>query len=278
MMAIALVAAQTIGLPAPTPYPVAARRAVDLRTWAQHDAITANLKTPFIVKLPGGVVFGFHPHSNQPDDPQFKVLEREWSELKPTAVLVEGRSGPYIGKESDLVARLGEPGWAMRRAQTEKLKIWSWEPTVQAELRAMLMHGSAEDATLMLFLRTYVSRRRTGPVPDSDAASILSRRLAAYNLTGTFADLDALEAYWNSKYAGHGDWRAVPEGWKWAGEASPLAKMSAEVGDLRTSNLVLAVHDLHGKGERVLAICGSGHAIRGEPWLKRALGVMHGDR
>lgn len=230
--------------------------------------IVEGLQAPYVVKIPNGTVFGFHPHSYRIDDLQFALLERDWIRLRPTVVLVEGRPGPFFGKESDLVPRIGETGWAMRRAQVERLKIWSWEPTIEAEVAAILRHGSKEDAAMLLFLRTYVSRRRTGPVPDSDASSMLSRRQAAYRLNGVFEDLAAMERYWTAKYGQFGDWRQVPEGWKWAGDGSNLFKMSEAVGDLRTSNLVQCVRSLVSKGERVLAICGSGHAIRGEPALQ----------
>lgn len=262
----AILAVQTIALRPPEPYPLTSLQSqgITLRTWAEHNAVVAKGSFPYRVRSEKSLVFGFHPHTNDPNDRQLQILGREWTEFRPTVILVEGRPGVFFGKPEEVVARIGETGWAMRRAQDEKLKIWSWEPTVEAERDELLKHGSREDAVLMLTLRTLASRRRNRPVSDADAANVLERRQTAYGMKGVFPDLAAMETYWNAKYAKHGDWRVVPEGWKWAGEESSLSKMSFAVGDLRTSNLVRCVRKLVLKGERVLAICGSGHAIRGE--------------
>lgn len=261
--------AQGIFLPGPASFPLKgpSEAPVALRSWAEHDAIVAKADFPYRIRFEGALVLGVHPHINHADDPQIAVLDKEWAALRPTVILVEGRPGIFFGKEEDLVSRIGEPGWAMRRAQKEKLKIWSWEPSVEAETTEMLKHGTKQDAVLMLTLRSLATKRRNGPISDDDAAASLTRRQANYGLKDAFVDLAAMESFWTTNYGRHGDWRSVPEGWNWAGAESPLFKMSAAVGDLRTSNMVRCVRELAAQGERILALCGSGHAIRGEKAL-----------
>jgi hypothetical protein len=231
---------------------------------ADYEQILSSHARPFVCEASVGrgavLVFGAS-HTKDPSDPQVAELRRRFKEFAPTAVLVEGRPGSPVAGIGDPVRQFGESGLAISLARSRSIAYWSWEPSRDGETRAMLAAFPIKRVALFYILRPYVSDLRHGKPADPTAAleAIRAKRVQWPGLEGSFASVAEIDSVWKRDFEGLPDWRDTSDEFGWPGYLTEIALRSR---DLRTENMARCALDLCAKGERVLVVCGSSHAVR----------------
>lgn len=231
---------------------------------AEYERVSASHARPFVYEATVGrgtvLVFGAS-HTKDPANPQIAELRTRFSSFAPTTLLVEGRPGSPIAGLTDPVRQFGEAGIAISLARAASLPYWSWEPTRDEETGVMLSSFPKDRVALFYILRPYVSDLRHGKPADPTAAleAIRAKRVVWPGLEGSFASVAEIDSVWKRDFAGLPDWRDTSDEFGWPGYLSEIALRSR---DLRTENMVRCALDLCAKGERVLVVCGSSHAVR----------------
>jgi hypothetical protein len=246
-------------------------------TQEQYEAVHESFPRPYVVDCAAGkgrVVLYGASHTRDLGDPQIADLEARFAELRPSVVLVEGRpGGPLVAL--DPVGRLGEGGAAIRDARRAGVPVYSWEPSREAEVGAQLARFPRQHVALFYVLRPYVSSLRFGKPknPDADVEAIRRRRSQWKGLEGALADVAAIDAIWKRDFAGLPDWRDTSDEYGWPGYLGEIAHSANEIRDEHFARLLV---ELLARGERVLAVAGSSHAVRLEPVLAAACGEPFG--
>ena len=253
--------------------------AAPLRTKAEHDALYG--PAPFVVEAArqsgGGraLVLGIQ-HTNDAQDPQIAELRRRYASFEPTLVLVEGRTGWHFGSGSGLLANFGESGEARALAHAAGTPCFSLEPE-QADEVADAVGEFGRAKTLAFYtLRVVLSERDNGAWPtddiDGEAEALLLKRGRRTGLGDAIADLGAFDRFWREHGVGGVDWRELPQRalWRTGGEQWTNA-IAERINAFRDRRFVAAIVAAVAAGERVLAVCGSSHAILFEPALRAAL-------
>jgi len=231
---------------------------------AEYERVSASHARPFVYEATVGrgavLVFGAS-HTKDPADPQIAEFRRRFSSFAPTAVLVEGRPGSPIAGLADPVRQLGEAGLAIALSRAASVSYWSWEPSRDGETGAMLFSFPKDRVALFYILRPYVSNLRHGKPADPNAAleAIRAKRVRWPGLENSFASVAEIDALWKRDFQGLPDWRDTSDEFGWPGYLSEIASRSR---DLRTENMARCALDLCAKGERVIVVCGSSHAVR----------------
>ncbi|MBX3388983.1 MAG: hypothetical protein KF691_05960 [Phycisphaeraceae bacterium] len=242
----------------------ATRLVVPIMSAVEYDRVLPSHARPFVfrARVAGGeaLVFGAE-HTKDPECKQIAEMRRLFKEFSPTVVLVEGRPGSPIAGLGDPVRQFGEAGMALSLARSSGIPTWSWEPTRDDETSAMLNRFPKERVALFYILRPYVSDLRHGKPADPDAALESNRasRVRWRGLENSFASVREIDRVWARDFRGLPDWRDTSDEFGWPGYLSEIAEASR---DVRTEQMARCVLDLCAKGERVLVVCGSSHAVR----------------
>ncbi len=246
------------------------RLATPIMSAKEYDRLISSHPRPFIYELsssPGAILVFGAEHSKNPAHPQFNTLRRNFARFAPTCILVEGRPGSPIAGLSDPVGLLGEGGLAISLARAAGIQAWSWEPTRDEEVRAMLGAFPKDRVALFYVLRPYVSALRHGKPKDPDTAleEIRAKRTKWPGLEGSFSAVAEIDEMWRRDFAGLPDWRDTSDEFGWPGYLSEIALYNR---DLRTECMARCAIELSRVGHRVLVLCGSSHAVRAEPALR----------
>ena len=240
----------------------------------QYGSVSATHARPYVFEQrigPGSaLVFGVE-HVKDPSDPSIESLRTKARSFEPTVVLIEGRLGFHLGGLDGAIRKFGEPAAARALASDLGAKVYTWEPDRDTEVAMMLEQFPKDRVALMYILRPYFSNFRHGKPSDPDAAveSVRRKRTKWAGLEGTFGSVAEIDAVWQRDFAGLPDWRDTSDQWGWPGSLAALADFNR---DIRTTHLARCVIDQCAKGERVLVVAGSSHAVRIEPALQAASG------
>ncbi len=260
---------------APT-YALAAERLseplpVRFRDGEEHDRVRAAHPEPYVLELAGTgggalLYYGAH-HSQDAGDPQLGDIRRRWAEFRPTVALCEGRSRGYLlGPILPRFVGLPEPALVHELARKDRIPLWSLEPDYAAEVAGLLMRFPPPDVALFFTLRVYWSEAG-GEADEALAEELRAKRTEVDGLRTALPDLAAMDAAW-ARSGGTGDWRTWTDGMP-----GVLAEIDTASRELRGRHMARVLLDLVGRGERVLAVVGSGHVIRQEWVLRAALGA-----
>ena len=247
--------------------------AAPLRTPEEHDALQ---RWPYEIDVKGGgdrgrvLVFGCR-HTNDPDDAQIAALRARFREFEPTLVLVEGRLGWHFGGAASLLGRFGESGEAVALAVGAGVSFASMEPDAAAEVADAVGEFGAAKTLAFYALRVFISERDQGVLGDdlnAEFAALLRKRGKRTGLADALPDLAAFERFWQEHGTGV-DWRVLPARalWRNAGDAW-TQRLAERINAFRDRYFVAAMVDAVRRGERVLAVCGSSHAVLFEPALR----------
>lgn len=238
-------------------------------TRAQYGSVIGTHPRPYVYRvdaLTGSVcVFGAE-HTRNPDDPGLRTLGREFDAFAPTIVLIEGRLGMMFPLFMDPVRTFGETGHAAALARRASIPVRSWEPPrerIAEELRAAGF--TTEQIGLRFVLNGYFSNLRHGR-PDDPAAFVADTLVARAREAGASASLRSVadvDAAWVREYPRGPDWRDVSDEF---GLPGVLGEM--DLNAPRDAHLVSCIADLLARGERVLVVCGSSHAVVIEPAMR----------
>ena len=247
---------------------------VRLRNGAEHDAALERNGRPYILEVEraegGALLYYGARHSSDRGSEQTADIKRRWKAFKPTVALCEGRQGrhffgflvePFAGlPESTLVHKIG---------RRDGVPLVSLEPDYADEVRTLLSSHSAEQVALFFFLRVYASEAG-GRANESLAEDLLAKRTNVDGLRGSLESLADVDAVWRRDYANEPDWRVLRNEPRqgWLGEVSDASRGA------RGAHMIRVLIDLVSRGERVLAVVGSGHVIRQEWALRLLLGMQ----
>jgi hypothetical protein len=251
---------------------------VPILTADQYAELSDRHARPYIVRIESDrahlVLYGA-THTKDPDDPQLAQLRELVAQFKPTVLLVEGRLGMQVRWLSDPLKKFGESGFVFALARTQGIRIHTWEPSVDQEVAQVLKGHPKERAALFYILRPYFSGLRHGRHKDPEAFVEDSRQKRTQwpGLEKTFASVAEIDTVWKRDFAGKPDWRDTSDEFGLPGYLHEVWKSSNAARDEHFARVIL---DLLGKGERVLAVCGSSHAVKLEPAITGALTALPG--
>lgn len=230
----------------------------NILTMKQYGELVNTHKRPYVYNNENILVFGSE-HTKNPDDPQLKMIETSFKELKPTTVLVEGRLGFFIPNVMNPVKKFGENGKVAELARKNDAQIYSWETPKNELLNALQDKFEAERIALKEILTPYFGNLRFGKPksPEAFVQDYLFRAewLGVQDKINTIQDIDSI---WKKDFPNEKDWRDTNDQW---GLPGYLAEISDYSNFIRNQNLVCTINDLIDKGERVFVICGSSHAV-----------------
>ncbi len=243
-------------------------------TQAQYDSVHAFFPRPYVLRCDSGaaqlLVYGAS-HTRDRNDPQIADLRRQFVEFHPTVVLVEGRPGGPLAGLRDPVAQFGEMGEAVRLARRARCRIWTWEPSKEAEIAAQLTRFPPAHVAMFYVLRPYFGQVRFGKPADPAGfvEPFRKKRTRWKGLEGQLPSIAVIDSIWRQDLAGLPDWRETSDEYGWPGVLSDIAARSNAMRDEHLTQLLL---ELTGRGERVFAVAGSSHAVKIEPPLTAACG------
>jgi hypothetical protein len=243
------------------------------RTGEEHDRVRTAHPEPYVLELAAGpaangalLYYGAH-HSQDAADPQLADIRGRWAEFRPTVALCEGRARGYLlGPILPRFVGLPEPALVHELARADGVPLWSLEPDYADEVVALLGRFEPRDVALFFTLRVYWSESG-GEADEALAEDLRAKRTDVDGLRTALSDVAAMDAAWQLLGAG-GDWRT----WT-GGMPGILAEIERASVELRGQHMARVLLDLVERGERVLAVVGSGHVIRQEWALRAALGA-----
>lgn len=227
---------------------------------------------PYVYRktLGGGevLVYGAE-HTKDPDDKQIADIASRWEAFKPDVALVEGRLGFLLRPFMHPVKEYGESGWVAALAKRDDVVLYSWEPSVDAVNRALESRYTPEQLALGRILNPYFSNLRFGKPasPEAYVTDVLDRA-TEFGVQDKFKSVDDVDRYWRQYFPAGPDWRDVSDQW---GLPGYLGEISDERNRIRNAHLACIVIDMTNRGERVLVIAGSSHAVCIEPALTDGL-------
>ncbi len=243
-----------------------------LRNNEEHDAAwRRNGGNPYVLSIEpeegGALLYYGASHESDPDHPQIADIQSRWREFRPTVALYEGRQRRFFyGALIEPFAGLPEPALVHKLARRDGVELFSLEPSYEDEVAEHLRSYTPEQVALFFFRRVYLSESG-GQADDDLARHLLGKRTDVAGLRGSLATLDDVDQVWTRDFPGHGDWRTEP------GEPGYLGEISDASRRIRGEHMIRILVDLVRKGERVLAVVGSGHVIRQEWNLRTLLGA-----
>ncbi|MEN8143753.1 MAG: hypothetical protein ABFS14_02275 [Gemmatimonadota bacterium] len=242
-----------------------------LRNGEEHDAARArNGGNPYILTIDtpnaGALLYYGASHTRDPEDPQIADITTRWNHFGPTVALYEGRSrGFFYGALIEPFAGLPEPALVHKLARRDDVQLYSLEPGYQDEVAALLLSFQPEQIALYFLLRVY-SSEAGGTANEALARDLLGKRTDVEGLRGSLVTLADIDRVWRRDYPDQNDWRVQREEPRYG----YLAAISDASRRIRGEHMVRILVSLVQKGERVLAVVGSGHVIRQE-WNLRSL-------
>ncbi len=205
-------------------------------------------------------------HTKDKTNAQFDTISRLWEEAKPTVALVEGRMGFLFSWTQDPIEHYGEGGLVSHLSRKDGVKLYTWEPRKEDEIKLLLQDFSAEQLAAFYSFRPYFGNMRHGKPsnPEEKLQGYLESRTDIEPLKGHFTSWQELDSYWQRHFPDI-NWRDYSDekGWP-SGFLSEIANASNLARDY---HMVQAIADLVEKGETVFVTMGSSHAPRIEKSL-----------
>jgi len=222
-------------------------------------AALSDHQRPFIINSENKYTIFGSAHTRDQDYFEIALIEKEWQKLRPTVALIEGRLGFLIPGLMNAVKNLGEGGKVKALAEQDNIPLYNWDLPKETLAKQLLIKFNAEQIALSQILNPYFGQLRFGR-PESPEKYIepyykRAKYVDQQNNIKTTADIDRL---WKKYFPGGDDWRNINDE---NGLPGFLEDMAAFTNDLRNRQLVSAVKELTGKGEKVFVTCGSSHAV-----------------
>lgn len=248
---------------------------IELMSWEEFAGFA--VREPYVLSLQSGtgrLLYYGTGHTTEPRNPQLSELEKRWEKFRPTLVFGEGGVWPLERSRNEAVIRHGEQGLSRWLAARNGVLIRSLEPPRSDEVEAMLRQFPAERLKLYYLLRSvYQHRRMKTSEPVEVTVNVTFRALSkTAGLEGPPRSVAELEESFARHFEGLRDWREAPEPWFNPLESVTYTNdLTRALGDFRDRHMIgLLVREVK-RGERVLAVVGSGHVVRQERALRAAL-------
>lgn len=214
------------------------------------------------------LVFGAE-HTFDPNHKQFPAMKENWDRFNPTTALVEGNLDLILTWFFNPVKASGEGGYTQELAKSKGIKIYSWEPGIEAEMDAILEKYDPFHVAVFYCLRPYQNRwdQFSKAGQDSKMAHLIADRAQYKTLRGTLTSVEQVDSLWKADFPSLPSWRSYkhPEnGWP----DGMLKQIAEETNMVRDVNMCRAIIELVNKGERVFISMGASHAPRIEGTLR----------
>lgn len=214
------------------------------------------------------LVFGAE-HTFDPNHKQFPAMKENWDRFNPTTALVEGNLDLILTWFFNPVKASGEGGYTQELAKSKGIKIYSWEPGIEAEMDAILEKHDPFHVAVFYCLRPYQNRwdQFSKAGQDSKMAHLIADRAQYKTLRGTLISVEQVDSLWKADFPSLPSWRSYkhPEnGWP----DGMLKQIAEETNMVRDVNMCRAIIELVNKGERVFISMGASHAPRIEGTLR----------
>ena len=214
------------------------------------------------------LVFGAE-HTFDPNHKQFPAMKENWDRFNPTTALVEGNLDLILTWFFNPVKASGEGGYNQELAKSKGIKIYSWEPGIEAEMDAILEKHDPFHVAVFYCLRPYQNRwdQFSKAGQDSKMAHLIAERAQYKTLRGTLISVEQVDSLWKADFPSLPSWRSYkhPEnGWP----DGMLKQIAEETNMVRDVNMCRAIIELVNKGERVFISMGASHAPRIEGTLR----------
>lgn len=214
------------------------------------------------------LVFGAE-HTFDPNHKQFPAMKENWDRFNPTTALVEGNLDLILTWFFNPVKASGEGGYTQKLAKSKGIKIYSWEPGIEAEMDAILEKHDPFHVAVFYCLRPYQNRwdQFSKASQDSKMAHLIAERAQYKTLRGTLISVEQVDSLWKADFPSLPSWRSYkhPEnGWP----DGMLKQIAEETNMVRDVNMCRAIIELVNKGERVFISMGASHAPRIEGTLR----------
>lgn len=214
------------------------------------------------------LVFGAE-HTFDPNHKQFPAMKENWDRFNPTTALVEGNLDLILTWFFNPVKASGEGGYTQELAKSKGIKIYSWEPGIEAEMDAILEKYDPFHVAVFYCLRPYQNRwdQFSKAGQDSKMAHLIAERAQYKTLRGTLISVEQVDSLWKADFPSLPSWRSYkhPEnGWP----DGMLKQIAEETNMVRDVNMCRAIIELVNKGERVFISMGASHAPRIEGTLR----------
>ena len=196
-------------------------------------------------------------------------MKENWDRFNPTTALVEGNLDLILTWFFNPVKASGEGGYTQELAKSKGIKIYSWEPGIEAEMDAILEKHDPFHVAVFYCLRPYQNRwdQFSKASQDSKMAHLIAERAQYKTLRGTLTSVEQVDSLWKADFPSLPSWRSYkhPEnGWP----DGMLKQIAEETNMVRDVNMCRAIIELVNKGERVFISMGASHAPRIEGTLR----------
>ncbi len=214
------------------------------------------------------LVFGAE-HTFDPNHKQFPAMKENWDRFNPTTALVEGNLDLILTWFFNPVKASGEGGYTQELAKSKGIKIYSWEPGIEAEMDAILEKYDPFHVAVFYCLRPYQNRwdQFSKAGQDSKMAHLIAERAQYKTLRGTLTSVEQVDSLWKADFPSLPSWRSYKHpanGWP----DGMLKQIAEETNMVRDVNMCRAIIELVNKGERVFISMGASHAPRIEGTLR----------
>lgn len=214
------------------------------------------------------LVFGAE-HTFDPNHKQFPAMKENWDRFNPTTALVEGNLDLILTWFFNPVKASGEGGYTQELAKSKGIKIYSWEPGIEAEMDAILEKHDPFHVAVFYCLRPYQNRwdQFSKAGQDSKMAHLIAERAQYKTLRGTLISVEQVDSLWKADFPSLPSWRSYKHpanGWP----DGMLKQIAEETNMVRDVNMCRAIIELVNKGERVFISMGASHAPRIEGTLR----------
>ncbi len=214
------------------------------------------------------LVFGAE-HTFDPNHKQFPAMKENWDRFNPTTALVEGNLDLILTWFFNPVKASGEGGYTQELAKSKGIKIYSWEPGIEAEMDAILEKHDPFHVAVFYCLRPYQNRwdQFSKAGQDSKMAHLIADRAQYKTLRGTLTSVEQVDSLWKADFPSLPSWRSYKHpanGWP----DGMLKQIAEETNMVRDVNMCRAIIELVNKGERVFISMGASHAPRIEGTLR----------
>lgn len=214
------------------------------------------------------LVFGAE-HTFDPNHKQFPAMKENWDRFNPTTALVEGNLDLILTWFFNPVKASGEGGYTQELAKSKGIKIYSWEPGIEAEMDAILEKYDPFHVAVFYCLRPYQNRwdQFSKAGQDSKMAHLIADRAQYKTLRGTLTSVEQVDSLWKADFPSLPSWRSYKHpanGWP----DGMLKQIAEETNMVRDVNMCRAIIELVNKGERVFISMGASHAPRIEGTLR----------
>jgi len=204
-------------------------------------------------------------HLNDPSNSQFDSIRHYWNLYNPSVALVEGRMGFFINGIQNPIEEYGESGLSSSLAKTKNIDLYTWEPTRENEIEALIKIYPSKKLAMFYSLRPFfgipIEERKDSP--EKKLQKLIDERTDYEQLKNSITKWEEIDSIWRKDFP-DSDWRNFFSDYGFPGYLHDIWNSS---NLFRDEHMVKIILELINKDETVFVTMGSSHAPRIENTL-----------